>query len=130
MEVKESEADEYILVSRSNWPSNHDIRIDSPKYVSEIDGYIDSLQDTLWPLNKSIHDEPELAFREYKAHDGLTSFMRSQEGWVVTPHAYGLETAWTAIFDTGRDGPTVSFNAEMGRSTMSIQLLHLIDVHE
>jgi hypothetical protein len=130
MEVKDSEAGEYVLISRNNWPSNHDMQKNSSKYLSEIDGYIESLQDTLWPLNKSIHDEPELAFKEYKTHDELTNFMRLQEGWVVTPHAYGIETAWRAIFDTGRDGPTVSFNAEMGMSTISTQLLHLTDVHD
>jgi hypothetical protein len=130
MEVKDSEAGEYVLISRNNWPSNHDIQKNSSKYLSEIDGYIESLQDTLWPLNKSIHDEPELAFKEYKTHNELTNFMRLQEGWVVTHHAYGIETAWRAIFDTGRDGPTVSFNAEMGMSTISTQLLHLTDVHD
>ncbi|KAF2452009.1 putative amidohydrolase [Karstenula rhodostoma CBS 690.94] len=91
----------------------HSVEANSPKYLSEIDGYVDTLQDTLWPLNKYIHDEPELAFKEHKAHDAITNFMRSQKGWAVTPNAFGLETAWTAIFDTGRHGPAVSFNAEM-----------------
>ncbi|PNP42297.1 hypothetical protein TGAMA5MH_05979 [Trichoderma gamsii] len=39
--------------------------------------------------------------------------MKSQSGWVVTPSAYGMETAWVAVFDTGKRGPVVSFNAEM-----------------
>ncbi|OAG10119.1 putative amidohydrolase [Paraphaeosphaeria sporulosa] len=97
----------------ANKPPRNGVQATSPKYLSEIDNYVESLQDTLWPLNKFIHDHPELAFNEHKAHDALTNFMRLQKGWVVTPHAFGIETAWAAIFNTGRDGPAISFNVEM-----------------
>ncbi|KAF2637222.1 putative amidohydrolase [Massarina eburnea CBS 473.64] len=82
-------------------------------YLSDIDKFVDNLHDTLWPLNKFIHENPELAFKEYKTHDALTSFMRSQKGWTVTGSAYGMETAWVAVYDSGRKGHVVSFNAEM-----------------
>ncbi|KAF1969080.1 putative amidohydrolase [Bimuria novae-zelandiae CBS 107.79] len=113
MNIEESEYNGYILLSRKDKPSRPSITNNAPKYLPNIDGYIDSLQDTLWPLNKFIHDTPELAFKEHKAHGALTHFMQAQKGWVVTPHAYGIETAWTAIFGTGKGGPVVSFNAEM-----------------
>ncbi|KAJ4351232.1 uncharacterized protein N0V89_006571 [Didymosphaeria variabile] len=113
MNMKESEEDGYILLTNKALGSNYGVQVDIPKHMSEIDGYVDSLQHVLSPLNKFIHDNPELAFKEYKAHDALTKFMRSQNGWIVTPNAYGIETAWTATFDTGREGPVVSFNAEM-----------------
>jgi len=85
-------------------------------YLSEIDDSIESLGKILWPLNKFIHDNPELAFKEYKAHEALTSFMQSQEGWEVTTSAYGIETAWVASYGSGEGGPVVSFNAEFGTS--------------
>ncbi|KAK3307274.1 uncharacterized protein B0T15DRAFT_553856 [Chaetomium strumarium] len=86
----------------------------SVEYLSEISDFIDGLTNSLWPLNKFIHESPELAFREHKAHQALTSFMRSRgDSWHVTPSAYGLETAWVAVYESGRPGPTVSFNAEM-----------------
>lgn len=87
-----------------------------PEYLREIATYINSLSEKLWPLNKYIHDNPELAFKEYKAHSALTNFMESQPGWQVTRSAYGMETAWVAVFDTGKPGPVVSFNVEMGKS--------------
>lgn len=91
------------------------------KYLSCIDTVINGLQTSLWELSNFIHDHPELGFKEHKAHDALTDFMSSRGDWEVTPSAYGMETAWTSVFDTGRPGPVVSFNAEMG---MHYDLLH------
>ncbi|KAH3984072.1 hypothetical protein HBH64_117260 [Parastagonospora nodorum] len=82
-------------------------------YLGDINDSVESLQSSLWPLNQYIHDNPELAFAEYKAHDALTKYIRSFAGWEVTISAYGIETAWIATYDSGRDGPVVSFNAEM-----------------
>ena len=87
----------------------------SQEYLSEIDNFIKSLQASLWPLNKFIHENPELAFKEYKAHEALTEFVRSQKDWQVTTSAYGIETAWVAAYDSGKAGPVVSFNAEFGK---------------
>ncbi|KAF1958380.1 putative amidohydrolase [Byssothecium circinans] len=83
------------------------------EYLADIDMFVDGLHKTLWPLNDFIHRNPELAFKEYKTHDALTSFMRSQKGWKVTASAYGMETAWEAVYDNGKNGPVISFNAEM-----------------
>jgi metal-dependent amidase/aminoacylase/carboxypeptidase family protein len=85
-----------------------------PGHLSDISGYIDKLSDELWVINQCIHDNPELGYQEYKAHALLTAFMKSKHGWKVTGSAYGLETAWIAVNDSGRRGPVVSFNVEMG----------------
>jgi hypothetical protein len=83
-------------------------------YLSAIDICIESLRASLWPLNRLIHENPELAFEEYKTHDALTAFMQSHKGWQVTRSAYGIDTAWVAVYSSERAGPVVSFNAEMG----------------
>lgn len=85
------------------------------KYLADISDFLDGISDELWAVNKKIHDNPELGFKEYIAHDTLTSFMRERGGWSVTPSAYGMETAWVAVWDSGKKGPVVSFNAEMGK---------------
>lgn len=74
----------------------------------------DEVAPLLWPVNQRIHDNPELGYHEIIAHDALTDFLDNGWGWEVTRSAYGLETAWVAVFDSGRKGPVVSFNAEMG----------------
>ncbi|KAM7185633.1 hypothetical protein V8F20_011711 [Naviculisporaceae sp. PSN 640] len=108
----------YVIISKRTTPisrenESNNVSEGGPKYLEEISNYIDNLQDALWPLNNFIHENPELAYKEYKAHDALAAFMESQDGWEVTRSAYGIETAWKAVYDTGKPGPVVSFNAEM-----------------
>jgi amidohydrolase len=126
--AKEVEEDGFILVSRDeenlvNVPQSiscagykkNEIQDNWHDPLSDIDRSIKSLSISLWPLNEFIHENPELAFEEHKAHDALTGFMRLHKGWKVTPSAYGMKTAWLAIYDSGKAGPVVSFNVEMGR---------------
>jgi hypothetical protein len=86
------------------------------RHLPAINEAVEKLRAELWPLNEYIHGNPELAFEEHKAHEALTSFMQSHEGWRVTNSAYGIQTAWEAVYDSGKAGPVVSFNAEMGMS--------------
>lgn len=112
--------DDYVLV---DWPEGSSLAsvLDSdPEHLSAINRFIDRLSDELWSLNDFIHTHPELGYHEYKAHDALTSFFKRRKGWSVTTSAYGLETAWEATFDTGRCGPVIAFNAEMGMLRISL----------
>jgi hypothetical protein len=111
------EVDDFILVACEKESLAMADQIRSHDYLSEIDDAIESLQNPLASLNTYIHENPELAFEEHKAHDALTKFMRSQKGWRVTTSAYGIKTAWVAVYDSGKSGPVVSFNAEMGMAT-------------
>lgn len=106
----DEEDDGFILVSHSGCSTDQQ----EPQLVDAISQAVDNLLEEFWPINKKIHDNPERGYKEFIAHDVLTKFMKSQSGWVVTPSAYGMETAWVAVFDTGKRGPVVSFNAEMG----------------
>lgn len=111
-------ADDYVIVSLDD----ANLRVDAgPDYTSGIGSYIDSIADSLWLVNKRIHDNPELNYKEYIAHETLVKFMRTQGGWKVIPSAYELETAWVAVYDSGRKGPVVSFNVEMGKSAYYLQ---------
>ncbi len=80
---------------------------------TEISKAVDDIAEEIWLVNKTIHDNPELGYEEVIAHATLTSFMKNH-GWEVKPSAYGIPTAWVAIHDSGRAGPIVSFNVEMG----------------
>ena len=107
----DSETDGFVIV-------NHDdagLGNRDAAYLGEIGDYIESIADALWPVNKKIHDNPELNYKEFIAHEALTKFMKTQSGWKVTPSAYGLETAWIAVYDSGKKGPIISFNVEMGK---------------
>jgi metal-dependent amidase/aminoacylase/carboxypeptidase family protein len=85
----------------------------SRDYLKIIDGHVETLSEDLRHISLSIHDNPELQYKEYHAHRVLTEYLSKQD-WKVTPSAYGIETAFVAVYDTGRKGPVVSFNAEYG----------------
>jgi hypothetical protein len=85
-----------------------------PDYLDQISNLVDGLSESLRVISLEIHDHPELQYKEYHAHKVLTEFFSKQEGWKVTPSAYGIDTAFVAVFETHKSGPTVSFNAEYG----------------
>ncbi|TVY45832.1 Peptidase M20 domain-containing protein [Lachnellula subtilissima] len=81
-------------------------------YLNYVSSYIDSISEILRPISLKIHDSPELKFEEFIAHETLTKFLKTREGWKVTPSAYGMATAFVAEFDTGREGAVISYNVE------------------
>ncbi|KZL75060.1 aminobenzoyl-glutamate utilization protein B [Colletotrichum tofieldiae] len=91
---------------------NNETSGNASPYFEAVSEYIDSIVDDLWPINKDIHDNPELGYEEVKAHELLTSFMESHDGWNVTRSIYNISTAFVAVFEGSGDGPVVSFNAE------------------
>lgn len=105
--------EDYVIISHQDSELGAEDR--GPDYWRDICSYVDSIAKSLWPINKRIHDNPELGYEEHIAHEALTKFMQSQDGWTVTPSAYGLQTAWLAVYDSGRKGSVVSFNVEMGK---------------
>ncbi|KAF7970951.1 hypothetical protein HWV62_22531 [Athelia sp. TMB] len=77
-----------------------------------VEDSIERLDPELRKLSLAIHDHPELGFQERFAHDKLTDFME-KNGFVVTRHYLGLETAWRAEFTNGKGGRVIGVNSEM-----------------
>lgn len=72
----------------------------------EITSEIDRRAEQLIALSHAIHDHPELNYEEYFAHDVLVEALRTMAPTAtVTPHAYGVSTAFEAVF--GTSGPEV-----------------------
>jgi hypothetical protein len=97
--------------------SNHcHTKRDISSYQTLVSDHIDSLSKSLRILSLDIHDHPEIRYKEFHAHEILTSFIKEQkrQDWIVTPSAYDIPTTFVAVFDSGRRGPVVSFNAEYG----------------
>jgi metal-dependent amidase/aminoacylase/carboxypeptidase family protein len=99
-----------------NGGNNESVNGIADEYISPISGHIDSLSESLRHLSLKIHDNPEVRYKEFIAHEAITTFMSEQDNheWTVKPSAYGIATAFVALFDSGRSGPAVSFNAEYG----------------
>ena len=62
---------------------------------------VDACRDELQQLSGEIWKQPELGFKEHKAHDLLTSFLE-RKGFAVDRGYTGIETAFRATFGTGR----------------------------
>lgn len=74
--------------------------------ANEITTKVDHLAERLIAISHAIHDHPELNYEEHFAHDTLVTAIRDlAPDAVVTPHAYGVETAFEAVF--GDRGPEV-----------------------
>ncbi|KAF8515825.1 amidohydrolase [Hysterangium stoloniferum] len=84
----------------------------SAAVLETMEARVDELDGDLRKLSLQIHEHPELMFQEKFAHDTLTKYMVSQ-GFTVTPHYLGLETAWRASFKHGAGGPVLGVNSEM-----------------
>ncbi|KAJ5191246.1 amidohydrolase [Penicillium cinerascens] len=63
----------------------------------------------LQELNAQIHENPELCYREVKAHQNIVSFFMKHKV-SVTPHAFGMDTSFLAEY--GKGGRVVTFCAE------------------
>jgi amidohydrolase len=79
------------------------------QWERHIERHIETSENNISWINQEIHANPELAYEEHKAHNAFVTTLRSL-GFEVTPHAYGLETAFSAEVGTG--GRLVIFNAE------------------
>lgn len=54
--------------------------LEGRKLLNEIENSIRKHELELWTLNGFIHETPELAFQEYKAHAAITAFLAKRNG--------------------------------------------------
>ncbi|CAK39975.1 hypothetical protein M747DRAFT_285208 [Aspergillus niger ATCC 13496] len=71
---------------------------------------IDQASAGLRELSVKIHDNPELCFKEHKAHNAICDYLEAA-GVAVIRQAYGQETSFVAEYGD-KDGETVDFCAE------------------
>lgn len=73
--------------------------------------FIDRIRGDLLDVSHTIHAHPELAFKEHRASQLLTSTVE-RFGLPVTRGSYGLETAFESEFPCAATGPRVALLAE------------------
>ena len=72
---------------------------------------LDHLQDILFSLSDSIGRNPELGMQEFQSAAKLTGLL-TEHGFTVDMGVCGYETAFKAVYDSGKAGPTIAFLAE------------------
>ncbi|MFE8699392.1 M20 family metallopeptidase [Cytobacillus sp. FJAT-54145] len=72
---------------------------------------IERLRDDFYAVSTYIGENPELGHEEFKASKILTQTLE-KHGFIVEMGTCNLPTAFTATFDSGKEGPTIGFMAE------------------
>ncbi|PNY23472.1 Uncharacterized protein TCAP_06588 [Tolypocladium capitatum] len=82
-------------------PASASFSVDLDKARELVNGRIDQLSEDLrHSVNKALHDNPELAFKEFIAHDTLTAYLE-RLGFDVRRSTHGLETSFEATLGQG-----------------------------
>lgn len=83
----------------------------SDRLKSRVPQEVEAFRGLLLDMSHTIHANPELAFKEYKAAGLLTDTLE-QHGFAVERGSGGLETAFTATYQKQDGGPTVALLCE------------------
>ncbi|WP_026895570.1 M20 family metallopeptidase [Clostridiisalibacter paucivorans] len=77
----------------------------------DIKNIIKDIKEELIELSEYIYKNPELGYEEYKACD-VHERLLQEHGFKVEKEYMGMETAFRAVFDSGKEGPTVAYLSE------------------
>ncbi|KAM0249489.1 hypothetical protein ACHAQJ_009037 [Trichoderma viride] len=75
-------------------------KVDIEQARELVNTHLDEVSSELRTVNKAIHDNPELAYKEFHAHDTITSFLEKQ-GFDVKRKTWGLDTSFEATIGSG-----------------------------
>lgn len=79
--------------------------------IEKIKGIIEDLKDEFFELSDYILANPELGHEEFKACKAHVELLK-KHGFEVTEKYMGIETAFRAEFNSGKEGPKIAFLAE------------------
>lgn len=74
--------------------------VDLEKARGLINSRLDELSPELFNVNQALHGNPELAYKEFFAHDTISDFLEKQ-GFTVQRKTYGLDTSFEVIIGSG-----------------------------
>jgi amidohydrolase len=73
--------------------------------------YLEIIQDRLWEISDSLYHHPELGDQEIKSSKQLIEFL-DEHNFVVEKGIVGRPTAFKAVYDSKKDGPTIAYLSE------------------
>lgn len=73
--------------------------------------YINSISKEICDMADYIFDNPETGLQEYKAVELLTNYL-SQNGFDIEKGVGGIDTAFRAVFENGKGGPSIGLLCE------------------
>lgn len=79
--------------------------------IKEITRYAEDLKHELIDVSEHIFENPELGYEEFKACKAHVDLLK-KHGFEVEEEYMGIKTAFKAVFDSGKKGPTISYLSE------------------
>lgn len=79
--------------------------------INEVKKIAEGLQEELKELSEYIFENPELGYEEFKACKGHVELLK-KHGFEVEEEYLGIKTAFKAVFDSGKEGPSIAFLSE------------------
>lgn len=73
--------------------------------------YVEEISDELDELRKFIYDNPEIGFQEFKSSKAHIDLLKKHGFEVECPYL-GCETSFKAVYDSKKEGRTISYLAE------------------
>lgn len=73
--------------------------------------YAESIKGELIELSEYILENPELGYEEFKACKAHVELLK-KHGFKVEEEYLGIKTAFKAVYDSGKEGPTIGFMSE------------------
>ncbi|MEH7157176.1 M20 family metallopeptidase [Neobacillus drentensis] len=70
-----------------------------------------TVQNQLWEISDSLYHHPELGDQEYESSKRLIEFLE-EHNFVVEKGIVGRPTAFKAVYDSKKDGPTIAYLSE------------------
>ena len=80
-------------------------------YIRQITQELESRRQELTVISRTIWENPETGYQEYRA-SGLLAGLLEENGFAVTRGICGMETAFMGVKKTGKPGPVIAFVAE------------------
>lgn len=81
------------------------------KYIGIITDGLEASREELTAMSRTIWENPETGYQEYKA-SGLLTEMLQKNGFEVTRGICGMETAFLGVKKSEKPGPVIAFVAE------------------
>lgn len=72
---------------------------------------VEDLKESLWEISDYIYHHPELGDQEYLSSEKLSHFL-STHGFSIEKGLVGRPTSFRAIYDSGKQGPTIAYLCE------------------
>ncbi|GAA0177391.1 M20 family metallopeptidase [Clostridium sediminicola] len=79
--------------------------------INKVNAIIERIEKELIELNEYIYKNPELGLKEYKAAKAHVDLLRAH-GFYVQEEYIGIKTAFKAIKESEKTGPTIAYLAE------------------